>query len=47
MDRHKSPQCDVPTPTHSGPVRPYHCGPRCTLHAPKPRNSQPQKETTT
>jgi hypothetical protein len=29
--------CDVPQPQHDGPVRPYHCGPRCDRHAPRAR----------
>jgi len=28
--------CDIPG-AHSGPVRLYPCGPRCTTHAPQPR----------
>lgn len=28
--------CDVPQPRHEGPVRPYPCGPRCSLHPPRP-----------
>jgi hypothetical protein len=35
MTRSKPPQCDVPKPDHSGPVRPYPCG---------PRPSQPQQK---
>lgn len=47
MDRHKSPQCDVPQPVHQGAVRPYPCGPRCDLHAPANFRPAPQKETLT
>lgn len=31
------PLCDVPSPDHTGPVRLYPCGWRCTTHAPRPR----------
>ncbi|MER6109301.1 hypothetical protein [Streptomyces hirsutus] len=46
MSHHKKPpECDVPVSDHQGPVRPYVCGPHCTLHAPRPRDFRPQKET--
>jgi hypothetical protein len=40
----KPPVCDVPQPEHTGPVRPYPCGPRCSAHAPWAQAGRPEPQ---
>ncbi|GGW41108.1 hypothetical protein [Streptomyces xantholiticus] len=34
--------CDVPQAEHTGPVRPYPCGPRCSAHSPWAQAGRPE-----
>ncbi|MHC3392059.1 hypothetical protein ACLQ2E_21730 [Streptomyces lavendulocolor] len=38
------PVCDVPQPDHTGRVRPYPCGHRCSAHAPWALAGQPEPQ---
>jgi hypothetical protein len=41
--RRPAPVCDIPG-EHTGRVRPYACGPRCSAHAPWAQAGQPEPQ---